>query len=129
MYRVRLKITRHFRNISLGHFSIVFQMSKARDVSKFVEYETIKPYFVAYKIMKWQLLFSRYALAIHDMLHYLAWIVIIKMCYSVRTCFLFLYFFLPYSSGHLTTKLHGYFRCPGNKINAVCMWFVVYCMI
>jgi len=55
--------------------------------------------------MKGQMLFSRYALAKHDMLHYLAWIVIIKMCYSVRTCFLFLYFFLPYSSGHLTGKL------------------------
>jgi len=27
--------------------------------------------------MKGQMLFSRYALAIHDMLHYLAWIVII----------------------------------------------------
>ena len=43
--------------------------------------------------MKGQMLFSRYALAIHGMLHYLAWIIIIKMCYSVRTCFLFLYFF------------------------------------
>jgi len=68
------------------------------------------------QIMKGQLLFSRKALAIHDMLHYLAWIAIIKMCYSVKTCFLFLYFFLPYSSGHLTRKPHGYFRCPGNKI-------------
>jgi len=29
--------------------------------------------------MKGQILFSRYALAIHDMLHILAWIVIIKM--------------------------------------------------
>ena len=75
------------------------------------------------------MLFSRYALAIHDMQHYLAWIVIIKKWYSVRTCFLFLYFFLPYSSVHLTRKPYGYFRCPGNKINAVLMWFVLCCMI
>jgi len=79
--------------------------------------------------MKGKMLFSRYALAIHDKLHYLAWIVIIKMCYSVKTCFLFLYFFHPYWSGHLTRKPYGYFRCPRNKINAVLMWFVFCCMI
>ena len=43
--------------------------------------------------MKGQMLFSRYALAIHDMLHSLAWIIIIKIYYSVRTCFLSLFFF------------------------------------
>jgi len=79
--------------------------------------------------MKGQMLFSRYALAIHDMLHSLAWIIIIKIYYSVRTCFLFSIFFLPYSSEYLTRKSYGYFRCPGNKINAVLMWFVFCCMI
>ena len=79
--------------------------------------------------MKGQMLFSRYSLAIHDMLYYLAWIVIIKMCYSVRTCFFLSIFFLPYPSGHLTRKPYGYFRCLGNKINAVLMWFVFCGMI
>jgi len=48
--------------------------------------------------MKGQMLFSRYALAMHDVLnlaikfchHYLAWIVFIEMhCYSVWSCFFF----------------------------------------
>ena len=32
-------------------------------------------------------------------------------------------------SGHLTRKSYGYFRCPGNNINAVSMWFVFCGMI
>ena len=28
--------------------------------------------------------------------------------------------------GHLTRKPYGYFRCPGDKINAVLVWFVFY---
>jgi len=32
-------------------------------------------------------------------------------------------------SGHQTRKRYGYFRCPGNKINAVQMWFIFCVMI
>ena len=32
-------------------------------------------------------------------------------------------------SGHLTRKPYGCFKCPGNKINAVLMWFVFCGMI
>ena len=38
--------------------------------------------------------------------------------------FVLFLFLLCYSSGHLTRKPYGCFRCPGNTINAVLMWFV-----
>ena len=79
--------------------------------------------------MKRQMLFSRYALAMHDVLnlvikfyyYYLAWTVFIEMhYYSVWSCFFF-FSIITYSSGHLTRKPYGYLRCPGNKINSVVM--------
>ena len=33
------------------------------------------------------------------------------------------------ATGHLTRNPYGYFRCPGNRINAVLMWFVFCGMI
>jgi len=32
----------------------------------------------------------------------------------------------PLIPGHLTRKPYGYFRCPGNKTNAVVVWLVVF---
>ena len=78
-------------------------------------------------------LFSRHALAMHDMLHliikwhYLAWMSLLKCTIKSRLTSLL---FCPcYLSGHLTRKPYGCFRCPGNKINAVLMWFVFCDMI
>jgi len=83
---------------------------------------------IIFCIIKEQILFSRCAPIMHDVLyliikiHYLAWTFsLLKYTISPGPVFIFSF---CYSSGHLSRKPYGYFRCPGNEINAVLMWLV-----